>query len=975
MKKTTLALICATFAFQCATAQTIVKFSSEGGQPMSDTKDATSFLQNRLALEDGNAFIDKGVSIRDSLLRETSEFTDELGITHYRFNQFYKGIPVENAVIKIHSKDGKITFSNGEYYRCKDLETEPSLSEDMAVETALQYVHERLKHGNNDTTLVVAKTPNLVICKNRINSSDTMLHLCYVVNVLSKTVALYDAIYVDAMKGEVLGHSSKLIDYYGNAETRYSGTRTIQTSHWGLFNSHYKLEDTERKIRTMNLQGNYNFLNSFNWVHFKDKDNNWTAGEYHNSAKDDGALDAHWGLEQTYDYFKNVHNWTSLDGAGCPIDAFVHFLQNDANAYWNEDYGVLLFGDGYGQKDIFTSLDIVAHEFGHGVCYFTANLENSGEPAALNEGLSDIWGACVEAWATTGKQTWQMGEDIGTPTRILSNPSTYNDNNWNPNADPHYNSRVLTYWFYLLAHGGSGVNSFGVHYNVTGIGMEKAARIVFRAESAYMTSSTTYPEMCSYTIRAAQDLSGGQELASTIEAWRAVGLLPDLYTRDNIYDDGHEPIQYLTAGYDNSPDIWLRRHADGETAHQIAKHNTTNYVYVNVHNRGMAYSQPYYSQFIINLFPQLGINDSLELYVKKAGLSVNNWPNGWTKIGSVVIPSFASGESQTLCIEGKFPSVEEIHPIPPYAMPVGKEVNYAMLTRIVSRKDRMAFTETDNTMLNVINNNNISYKNVVVSSGIFIDDISQQVAALDIDNFDLPSFTADLNFTSPTNEEGQNLFDEAEIRLSFDKDMLNLWIDKGMEMEGLEQIDDTTFLVVSPEATIHNALIPENHYGYMRVHINFFTPEYTEKTAFEYHASLQDVEDKERMGDVTVMVYKDPKDVPFDEKAGDKNEEEVIEEAEAVEQEVAYELYDGNIEFIAPNPANMQTTVHYNLSEDIGNATIVIANTMGLILYSAPIDVNTTSHTINLQSIPTGQYTVRIESHGTIIDSKTLLVY
>jgi Zn-dependent metalloprotease len=46
---------------------------------------------------------------------------------------------------------------------------------------------------------------------------------------------------------------------------------------------------------------------------------------------------------------------------------------NYDNAYWNG--GVMTYGDGSGTYfDILTSIDVAAHEIGHAVCSYTANL-------------------------------------------------------------------------------------------------------------------------------------------------------------------------------------------------------------------------------------------------------------------------------------------------------------------------------------------------------------------------------------------------------------------------------------------------------------------------------------------------------------------------------------------------------------------------------------------------------------------------
>ena len=1028
---------------QTANAQTLNSLRITDEIKVSKASDITSILTEYCNLPKGNTFVDKGVYSGDSLISKTSAYTDSLGYTHIKYKQYYKDVPVEGTTLCVHMKDETIKYVNGEYYQCNKIKTRPSISSDEAIKAAHDYVAAML--NVDDSIIVIEGTPELLICHNKQNKFDSTLYLCYRMFVLP----LNYCVYINALNGEPMGYVPTITFSGGTAHTRYSGARSITTK-WGhsflIFGKEYYLHNEDWHIHTMDLRNQIYQFARYIYEFIDEDDNIWTSSEFHNGNKDDGALDAHWGLEQTYKYFLQKHGWRSMDNNGCKIDAYVHakipigkdgsgniIFTTNSSAYYPQN-NRLEFGDGNnGNQDIHTSLDIVAHEFAHGIFH---NLVNSldidpsetNETYAINEGLSDIWGACVEHFATTGKQTWLIGEDIcqgSESIRNMSNPKskghpdTYKGLYWDdPEPERHKNAGVLDYWFYLLANGGSGTNDNGTHYNVSGIGIEKAAQIVFRAETSYMTCNTTYRNACEYTIRAARELYSDQEIASTIEAWRAVGLLPDFYTKDNSRDDGSEPLHYVSDGYQDSPDIWLRRHADDETSHQVAKHNSINYVYVNVHNRGL--TQP------ITLWPQgypqwLKKTDSIELYVKKAALGIDSWPQGWQKIGCVAIPALAGGETQTVRIDAHFPSVENYHP---YVFSVGKDVNYAMLTRIVSSKDPITYSEIDNTLLNVINNNNISYKNVVVSSAMFIDEIYQQRAILDIDNIKRPLYITNIHLTSPSNGDGAQLIKEAEVRLTFDPHLLKLWQDKDVEFVGLEPIDDTTFLVLSPEASINGAIIPEDYYGYMSMQINFLTKEYSDKFSYEYHVSEFDTKDENVLGSATIVVYKNPRDVLFDAKAGGdlivKKNTNALLSAESIDEEAVYNWYDargeligsgdtlsvnvtatskykleviakadgykdydsiyviasyGSIEGIAPNPANMQTIVTYNLSEEITSATIVITNTTGQVFYTAPLDVMQTSHTVNLQSIPAGQYTVRIESQGMPLDSKTLIVY
>lgn len=291
-------------------------------------------------------------------------------------------------------------------------------------------------------------------------------------------------------------------------------------------------------------------------VNFTDNDNNWTAAEFHNASFDDAALDAHWGAEMTTDYFSVVHCRTSYDGSGSSsIRGYVHtelpsydisFPDND-NAAWNPLTQLMVYGDGATLFKPFTSLDFVAHEIGHGFAQFMVGNDRVGfsrnrvdvEAQALNEGLSDIWGACVEHFAAPEKQNWKMGEDISNTASCERNlaspnsgtrlhyPDVYNGQYYDSfSYEPHINSTILSHWFYLVAQGGSGPNSAGTNYSVAGIGIDKAAKIVFKAEGFYLVPTATYANARQAMIDAAKELYGScsAEVVAVTNAWFAVGL-------------------------------------------------------------------------------------------------------------------------------------------------------------------------------------------------------------------------------------------------------------------------------------------------------------------------------------------------------------------------------------------------------------------------------------------------------------------
>lgn len=499
-----------------------------------------------------------------------SSFSDE------KFQLFYDGIKVQYVVYTLHSQDGKMQSLSGDIFPISDVTTKPSLNAGAALNAAIKHTNAQ-KYMWEDAEYVKEnsyKKPQgeLVLIPIEQNDGSFKLLLAYKFDIYAAQPLSREYVYVDALDGKILltdaiikhatnfygdisgehdhsvtespnGSLSKLALVNGNAATRYSGSQVISTT---LVGSSYTLRDSSRGsgVFTYNLKKG----TALKTTDFTDADNNWTAAEFNNSAFDNAALDAHWGVSSTYDYFKNTFNRNSYNNAGAVLKSYVHYSSAYENAYWSGSE--MVYGDGASTFAPLTSLDVTAHELGHGICEYSANLVYSRESGAINEGLSDIWGSVVENAFAPTKQNFLIGEDITKVSpyylRSMSNPKsglspqpdTYLGTNWkaatssctptssNDQCGVHYNSGVLNHFFYILTQGKTGTNDKGNAYSVTGIGFAKSAKIIYRMETSYLSSNSTYANVLTYAIQSAKDLYGADspEAIATQNALYAVGL-------------------------------------------------------------------------------------------------------------------------------------------------------------------------------------------------------------------------------------------------------------------------------------------------------------------------------------------------------------------------------------------------------------------------------------------------------------------
>lgn len=613
-----------------------------------------------------------------------SSKTDELNITHNYYQQYYKGVSIEGAILMLHTKNGSVYASNGQVAQFEKIDVNPIVSIENAVITAKEYLKVNNLINTYPVDTIIAKIPNGVsfeykfVQKVRIDSSNPFVMANVYIDASNGTVLNTVSLVTNCTNTTSEAVNEKkpfvpikfalskteniiLADTPATANTIYSQTQSIITD---SYNGAYRLRDNARNIQTFDATNasdfttsgypnsidyinttttwsnypaltkfNISALSSNNWwnsvigdsspdlyIKVKNASNNivyngrnlynnnqfppliiplyvplisppyiveiwdydpvggddfggsYTIGSTSGNWSVNGntgsyiinnnnpALDVHWGMEKTFDFYLNVFNRNSYDGNSSIIKNYLNppDLQIQKNKSENafavkSPYNIMAFGMGNEiTSNPWVSVDLVGHEFTHMVVEkrnssFPAIIYQ-GESGALDESFADIFGTCIEFHTKPTTANWTLFEDIKLPIgnfqRSMSNPNlkqqpdTYNGQYWkNPNISfdyggVHFNSGVQNYWFYLLAQNTTtstlaGTNDLGNLYSVTSIGINKARQIAYKNLTNYLPSpNSTYMDSYYGSLLAAQDLYGNPstEYTAVRNAWYAVGI-------------------------------------------------------------------------------------------------------------------------------------------------------------------------------------------------------------------------------------------------------------------------------------------------------------------------------------------------------------------------------------------------------------------------------------------------------------------
>lgn len=264
-------------------------------------------------------------------------------------------------------------------------------------------------------------------------------------------------------------------------------------------------------------------------------------------ATNDPAVDeAYDGAGDTYDLYHDIYNRNSIDNKGMELISTVHYGVGFDNAFWNGEQ--MAYGDG--DEDLpeaerlfnrFTiALDIIGHELAHGVTQHEAGLVYRNQPGALNESMSDVFGALVTQYKlkqTAEEADWLIGAGLFTENvnaqaiRSMKAPGTAYDDarlgkdpqpahmkdiytGFDDNGGVHINSGIPNHAFYVSA------------MEIGGSAWEKAGRIWYAALTEKIRPATDFCEGAKMIFETAGTLygEGSTEQDAVRRGWNAVGI-------------------------------------------------------------------------------------------------------------------------------------------------------------------------------------------------------------------------------------------------------------------------------------------------------------------------------------------------------------------------------------------------------------------------------------------------------------------
>ncbi|MBL7774476.1 MAG: hypothetical protein JNK89_00650, partial [Saprospiraceae bacterium] len=200
---------------------------------------------------------DLGLSANDELRLYRTD-VDDLGFTHYRYHQYFRGVRVDGAELLLHEKDGRVRTLNGKLVRGLQADVRTTLNADQALQRALQHrpaqrymwqapgAEALLRRIKNDPAATFFPKPELVLVAPGFTQQAADFQAAWRVEVFADQPAFRHELFVSAFDGALLESVEMLCEQNtpGTAHTKYSGERQIFTD--SIAPDQYRLVETTR---------------------------------------------------------------------------------------------------------------------------------------------------------------------------------------------------------------------------------------------------------------------------------------------------------------------------------------------------------------------------------------------------------------------------------------------------------------------------------------------------------------------------------------------------------------------------------------------------------------------------------------------------------------------------------------------------------------------------------------------------------
>ncbi|MFF4155738.1 M4 family metallopeptidase [Streptomyces sp. NPDC001678] len=492
-----------------------------------------------------------------------------------RFQQKHRGVDVLGGqyVVRMQRQNGKrvVTGASGKYFTALTTGTTPEVSEELAVERAVDTTLAQLDRegfgvdtgeagdapplsGTARGLVVLPKGPGVLTHHVTVRGTDPATRQPVLREVYIDAKAGYPVLQYSGIKtfgtagggGSASGSmaaspAGQRVAADGSAVkgsgVKFDGTTVELDLTHEPSNNQYVMRDTARmrdsskaEISTWDVRKKTVDEVSGQWpsdvLEFRSPN-----PAFDKEATEAGAVDAHWAAGKVYDYYKSVHGRDSLDGRGMAINSMVgvtYYGTPYANAFW--DGAKMVYGGGDAEYRPFSAaLDVVGHEMTHGVVENSANLVYAGQSGALNEAIADYFGNAID---TDAHGTPMDSPDAGLLGEGLCRTKSPRACATRDMNDGRTTSKGFLGVDFATDNGGVHLNSTifsGALWDIRkDLNRTLADKIVYRALTEYMTPLDGFTEGRNAVIAAAKDLGvTGKDLNAVTRAFNGHGIVPD----------------------------------------------------------------------------------------------------------------------------------------------------------------------------------------------------------------------------------------------------------------------------------------------------------------------------------------------------------------------------------------------------------------------------------------------------------------